>query len=88
MEKLLPCVEFQDWVNENIGEWMKQPLESHLFIRKAFIAGFNHCHCYFKNEGSNEVVLCEECSKLPMHNPPNKPLPALPEGSKIVAGEG
>jgi len=28
------------------------------------------CGCRFKNERSSAVILCEECSKLPCHNPP------------------
>jgi len=29
------------------------------------------CGCKFKNNYSNEVVLCKECSKLPCHNKSN-----------------
>lgn len=71
MPELKPCPEFQDWTNENINEWMQHSHEAQLLARKAFVAGFEQCRCYFKNENGNEIVLCEKCSRLPMHNPPN-----------------
>lgn len=30
---------------------------------------FSSCECRFKDDQSNTVLICEECSKLPCHNP-------------------
>ena len=30
------------------------------------------CDCKFDNDYSNTVIICDECSKLPCHNPPKE----------------